>query len=480
MKVLFISSEVTPFAKVGGIADVVGALPIALQNIGVDARVMIPRYERIAGRPQLTTILDDVRVTADGRPELVKVLETTLPKSFVPVYLIENSTYLGHGWPIYDEHGEHRPFDGLKRFLFFSSAAVEAITHLGWRPDIIHCHDWHTGIIPPLLNHRDLTNIQTVFTIHNLAHQGAWNAADVFRFLGLRANSSPTLAKRDARGDLNLMQQGITASSRVNTVSPHYATEIITPALGERLDDDLRARGDEFSGILNGIDVDRYNPLTDPDLRVRFDAKTIDRRAENTLALHEQCGFSPDPDAPTFGFVGRVAEQKGLDLILEASDALLAAQARLVILGSGIPALEERLRSLAARYPKQVAVKIGFDAAFAQHIYAGADVFLMPSKFEPCGLGQMMAMRYGAIPIVRATGGLVDTVPDADDDPERGLGFAFVEPTGAALISTINRALSAWRDRPRWRALQQRAMSQDFSWRRSARAYLSLYQNVVG
>ncbi|MBI4090339.1 MAG: glycogen synthase [Candidatus Kerfeldbacteria bacterium] len=476
MNVLWVSAEATPFAKVGGLADVVGALPIALRRLGVDTRIIMPRYERLAGQPSLELVLPDVVVTTGRGQEHCRVLRGALPNSDVPVYFIENTAYLSRG-SIYNEHGTDDPFDELARFLFFSLAVSEVVPLLGWEPDLVHCHDWHTGLVSTLLASRGVA-ATTIFTVHNLAHQGVWNAGEALSFLKLAESAGPHLAVRDGRGDLNLLQQGILASTYINTVSPQYAREILTPELGQGLDSSLRQRQDRLIGILNGIDTASYDPSRDPHLRIRYTAADVDRKAENKLALHEQCGFPPDPAVPTFGFIGRLTEQKGIDLIIQHSTMMLRSGARLIWLGTGLDAYEDLIRKLARERPRQVYARIDFDEAFARSIYAGSDLFLMPSVFEPCGLGQMIAMRYGTPPVVHATGGLKDTVIDADAEPNRGLGFTFDSFTPNAFAEAVARALRRYRNPRSWRELINRCMAQDFSWDRSARAYLTLYERA--
>ncbi|MBI4093296.1 MAG: glycogen synthase [Candidatus Kerfeldbacteria bacterium] len=478
MNVMFVSAEAAPLAKVGGLADVVGALPLTLKQLGVEARIIMPKYEHLERSLRLELVLDRLEVPVGQTTELIKVYKTLLPGSSIVVYLIANARYLSRG-PIYDERGTADAFLGLSRFLFFSRACVEVMARLGWQPDIVHCHDWHTGLTPALLNVGRQRQVATVFTIHNLAYQGVWSADEVFSFLGLRGDETEHLHARDRHGDLNLMQQAIRQATRLNTVSPTYAKEILTPECGRGLEEDLRRRQKHLVGILNGIDIERFNPASDPDIRVRYDRTTIHRKVENKLALHEQCGFPLDRSVPTFGFVGRLAEQKGVDLILATAKMFVERGARLVVLGSGMAKTERALLGLANKFPNSIAVRTGFDARLAQNIYAGSDIFLMPSRFEPCGIGQMIAMRYGTIPLVRATGGLHDTVPDIDRAPPTGLGFSFNEYEAGKFWEAVERSLNWFRRPSDWQQLIKRVMAQDFSWSRSARSYLKLYEQTI-
>ncbi|MFH0829488.1 MAG: glycogen/starch synthase [Candidatus Kerfeldbacteria bacterium] len=476
MKVLFVASEVAPYAKIGGVADVIGALPIELKNLGIDVGIIIPRYEKLTETPALEVLLHDVEVHV-SKTERCTVYRGTLPHSDIPVYFIENIQHLSRG-PIYNEHGDVNPFSEMTRFLFFSAAVTSALPLLGWKPHVIHCHDWHTAVVPALLKASGNHDASTLLTIHNIAHQGVWNAHDVAAFLGTMDENGSLTKHRDRHGDFNALQQGILAATMINTVSPGYAKEILTPEFGEELDTTLAERKDRISGILNGIDEKFFDPETDPALRVQYNARHIEKKIENKLALEEQCGFSTDRGNPVFGFIGRLADQKGIELILDNCKAFARAKARVVLLGTGLPDIEQRIRSIVKKYPETFYARIGFDGEFAQHIYAGSDCILVPSKFEPCGLVQLIAMRYGTPTVVRATGGLKDSVIDVSDH-KRGLGFVFDDFSPKALWSAVERAISLYRKPDEWRALMVRCMKQNFSWERSAREYLSLYERCL-
>ncbi len=474
MKILFVASEATPLAKVGGVADVVGALPIALRRLGHDVRIVLPKYAHLSDIRGLVPILHDIEARKSSH-ERCNVFRGTLPSSDVMVYLIDNMAYLGQG-PIYNEHLEADPFSDISRFLFFSSAVASTIPLLGWKPDIIHCHDWHTAVLPALLKRTAFSEVRTLLTIHNIAYQGVWNMREVQAFLG----QGPAITFHpDGNGDFNALREGVLAASMVNTVSPEYAREIVTPEYGNGLEQALKDRGDSLSGILNGIDVARFDPLTDRAIRVQYDASSIGRKTENKLALEESCGFPSEPRTPIFGFVGRLADQKGIELILENCTLFTKAGARIVFLGTGIPSIEDRLKRAIAKAPRNFFARIGFDSAFAQQIYAGCDAVLVPSRFEPCGLVQMIAMRYGTVPVVRSTGGLKDTVPDVDADPTRGLGFAFDAFDPKSLWGAVQRAIRAYRDTERWQSIAVQCMMQDFSWNKSANEYVSLYEQCL-
>lgn len=476
MRVLFVASELTPIAKVGGLGDVAGALPKALAALGVDIRVVLPHYEVIDGEKYPTTPAGSFTVITPKGEERVTVSTTPIPGSDVPVYLLRNDEYLSRGSIYFERTAFVGSFKEIDRFLFFSRAAV---TFLGqcddWWPDIMHCQDWHTAAIPIFLRGLPLPparyrQTKTLFTIHNLANQGKWNAEEILSALGLPAARVPSLA-RWHDGDISLIEQGVLNCDMLNTVSPTYAKEILTEEYGEGVEDALRERQRDCIGIVNGIDTDRFNPATDADIAARYTAATLDEKKKNKDALLHDVGLEVR-DAPLFGLVSRLTHQKGIDLINAVLDRLVARGCMGVFLGMADPALEDALTDAAARHPERLYVKIGFDAVLAQKIYAGADMFLMPSRFEPCGLGQMIAMRYGTLPIVRATGGLKDTVRDGET------GFVFERYDAEALLAMIDRALQVFRNPRQWREMQQSAMQHDFSWNLSAREYRKLYEKI--
>ncbi len=481
-RILFTASECTPIAKVGGLGDVIGALPKALRKQGIDARIIIPRYEHIS-RPSLSRV---VRTTVRwGRiSENITLYKTSLGR--VPVYLIDNPTYLSRG-PIYaDRSAFVSSVNELSRFLFFSRSVAELLPKLGWKPSLIHCHDWHTAIIPTLLSlFSPEPSPRTLLTIHNLANQGSFPATRVLSFLGItkrRAQSLPSLAARDRYGNINLLQQGILTADRINTVSPTYAKEILTKAYGEGLERDLRKRKRDLNGILNGIDTDRFNPRTDRALAARFTAKTAAiKKTINKKSLQKELGIISSASVPLFGIVSRLTDQKGIELIIHAVPRLVKKGGQFVFLGQGARELEEGLKDLISQFPERVAGTIGFDAALAQRIYAGSDFFLMPSRFEPCGLGQMIAMRYGSIPIVRKVGGLADTVDPVPASPSRtaATGIVFNSYSHAAFAQAISRAFLLFGNSNHFQRIQTNALKKDFSWSSSAQQYATLYKHII-
>lgn len=484
LSVAFVTAELTPLAKVGGLADVAGALPPVLQEAGCDVRVFLPKYDLIdTAKLGCRLVIDQLPIPMGAGTELVRVWETVIPSSSVPLYLIEHERYLGrHGiyfekQPIIDGIGE------VHRFTFFSQSIPYVLDALKWRPRVVHCQDWHTGLLPQLLRHawgkQPSTLLPaTLCTIHNLGSQGKWQQSEILTFLGMTEADLPAL--EPGAPDLNLLQQGIRSADMINAVSPSYAREILTVEFGEGLETDLRHRETDLFGILNGIDVRRFNPATDSVIAQRFDQHTLDQRLANKLDLQKHFGLPQHPQIPVLGLVSRLTNQKGLDLILAALPEFLHDSAQFVLLGTGVTEVEELATKLTKRFPQSVSAQIGFDAAQAQRIYAGSDMFLMPSRFEPCGLGQLIAMRYGAVPVVRATGGLRDTVTEYEATSGAGTGFTFEEYRADAFAGALRKALRLYHENPAgWRQLQLAGMNRDSSWQAAADEYVQLYQKLL-
>ncbi len=477
LKILMLAAEVAPFAKTGGLADVVGALPKALHDLGHDVRVAMPLYGRIR-REQF------------GLQRLVPPFETPIHRTVkhaglwqtsigdrVPVYMVENAEY-------FDREGIYMYPDDADRFIFFCRAALEGLRYLDWQPDIIHCHDWHTAIVPNWMNtiYKDdpfFAETATIYTIHNLAYQGIFG----YRVLEIAGIDEWGFMYHPEMVDLNevvdLMARGIYWADLINTVSETYAAEILTPAFGERLDPLLRDRRDRLFGILNGIDTEEFDPATDPHIAANYDVDHLARRAENKRALQEEAGLAPEADRPLIGVISRLNEAKGMDLLAQAIEPILAQGAQFVLMGTGEQQYHERFSRIAQERPEQAAVFLTFNDALARRIYAGSDMLLMPSRVEPCGTNQLIAMRYGNVPIVRATGGLADTVRDFDPRTDQGTGFAFAEPDPWSLFAAVVRALETFKHRDSWQGLQRRGMTADFSWRQSARKYVDLYRRAI-
>ncbi|MDP3064415.1 MAG: glycogen synthase, partial [Chloroflexota bacterium] len=459
MKVLLCAAEAAPLVKVGGLGDVVGALPAALAARGHDARVMLPAYHSISegGHPlRPTGVTFPVQVR--GRQHQVALLETTLP-SGAPAYLLDCPPFFRRP-RIYGEP------DDLDRFLCFSRGALEAIGRLGWQPDVVHAHDWHAALIVSFLRtelarRMPYSSIGTVLTIHNLAYQGwfdyAWAGEAGLRpqVPGVENPLHPLLWR--------CLALGIYYADAVTTVSETYAREILTPQYGEGLDPLLRHRQRSLVGIINGVDYQVFDPARDPQLPVHYSANEMAGKARVKAALQERLGLPVERDTPVVANVGRLAYMKGGELTARAVAALLdeGALLQFVQLGSGEPEFEAMMTGLAQRYPGRVAVALGRDHGLASLVYAGSDLFVMPSRFEPCGLGQLIALRYGSIPVVRRTGGLADTVSEG---PQTGNGFVFRAATPEALVAALQRALDAYADRAAWRRLVERAMRCEYTW----------------
>ena len=481
MRILFASSEAYPFVKTGGLADVSASLPRALAALGHDVVLLLPAY-REALAVALPLGIRVLQITEqDGQG--VRLLETQLPGSTVRVWLVDCPAFFDRaGNPYLDANGN--PWgDNAARFALFcrigASIARDACG-LGWCPEVVHANDWQTALLPLLLD-EDTPAPARVFTIHNLAYQGVFPEGE-FRALGLpRRYWHPEFL--EFHGQLCLIKAGIVCADRVTTVSPTYAREIRTPAFGCGLEGLLQHRAGVLHGILNGIDTDIWDPVRDAAISVPFDADTLAGKRANTAALRAGMGLAAQSDAPLLGFIGRLVEQKGIDLITAVLPALLREGAQCVLLGSGERHHEETLARLAAAHPGRVALRIGYDEALAHRITAGADIFLMPSRFEPCGLNQLYSLRYGTVPVVHAVGGLADTVEDASPAAlaaGHATGFVFGEPSAAAFAAALRRAITLRRvDPAAWQAMQQTGMRREVSWHTSAEAYVALYGDAL-
>ena len=474
MNVLIVVAEMAPLVKVGGLADVAGSLPRALRRLGLDVRVALPFYAAIE-REGLA--LQRVASLPDGA-----VVWQTEARG-VPVYLIEHE-------PSFGREQVYGYQDDAARFLAFCDALLASAADLGssepaedgWRPHVLHLHDWHPGFLAARLAARPehpWGALPRVCTIHNLAFTGPFDA-DFAKEHGLPAPALMPL--EDIAPDLaySALAQSILHADLVTAASPGYARQIVTPEFGGELTSLLQQRRDRLSGILNGIDVEEYDPAADPHLAARFDSERIERRIENKRAIQRRVGLPIEDGVPLLAMVSRLFWQKGPDLAAGAVERLLVNRhIQFVVLGQGDEEHEAPLQALASRHPRQVATRIEFNDALGQLIYGGCDLFLMPSRYEPCGLGQMIAMRYGATPVVRRTGGLADTVEAFDPARDEGTGFLFDEASPEALADAIEEALDVYQDRAAWRALQLRGMAKDWSWERSAGQYAGLYQRAV-
>jgi len=466
LKVLMPSAEVVPFSKVGGLADVVGSLPGALKKHGVDIRVITPLYGSIDRKKyKLKKIYSDLEVPSGMMMLKINIWESKIPGTSVKIYFIDSPEY-------FDHKDIYKSGDNSERFLFFSSALLYALPLIKFIPDIIHLQDSHVALIPDILkttNLQFLKGIKTLYTIHNFQYQGKTNPG-VLSIGNLHKNDLQSLRFDTRDGDLNFTAQGVLNSDLINTVSKTYAEEITTSAYGANLEKVIRKRKKDLFGIVNGIDVKSFNPQTDKFLTKNYSIKTIQKKQDNKIALQKELGLPIDKTKMIVGLVSRLVWQKGLDLIADNFNKL---NCQFVFLGTGQKEYESHLKLLAKKYPNQFSSNIFFDLKLASQIYAGSDIFLMPSRFEPCGLGQMIAMRYGTLPLVRATGGLKDTVDEK-------VGFSFDKVSKKELFDTIKRATDIYYNHSKiWGKMRENAMKRDFSWDKSAGEYIKLYQKLV-
>ncbi|RXZ81526.1 glycogen synthase GlgA [Paenibacillaceae bacterium] len=476
MNLLFAAAEGSPFLKTGGLADVIGALPKALRKSGVDVRVVMPKYKGIPERyVQAMRFVAHIDVPVGWRSSYCGIFE--LVHDGVPFYFIDNEYYFARD-------GAYGHYDDGERFAFFNRALLAILPSIGFRPDVIHSHDWHTGMVAPVLDkhfRHDLfyRDIRTVFTIHNLQYQGVYGYEVLGELLGLdEGYYHPD--RLEFKGGVSFMKGGIVYSDRVTTVSQTYADEIRTPHYGEGLDGALRWLGGRLTGIVNGIDEKSYNPAADASLFKKYRSSVNGKKA-NKQALQRALGLKEDAGQPLVGMVTRLTAQKGLDLVSHVLHELLEEnEVQFVILGSGDPHYEGFFLDLARRYPEKLAVQVKFDEQLARQIYGSSDLFLMSSQFEPCGLSQLLALRYGSIPIVRRTGGLNDTVHAYDETSGEGNGFVFNNYNAHEMLDAIRLGLSYYDQPEHWKKLVKQAMSGDYSWNASAQRYLQLYQELLG
>lgn len=475
LKVLVVSAEVSPFAKVGGLADVAGALPKALKAMGHDVRVAMPGYKMVMDNHPTKPMLKNLTVPLGWRQVECSIRQTSIGKD-IPVYLISA--------PYFDDSVDSKTVyvSGSEPYAFFAKAVLEMLRAMDWKPDVIHCNDWHTGLLPvyrstifpddPVVG-----DASCVFTIHNLAYQGEFDPS-VLPDYGLPERLY-TMDKLECYGRVNFLKAGIIFSDLVSTVSPTYANEIKTEEYGCRLEGLLShiSRLGRLRGILNGIDYEEFDPAADKRIPHNYGIEDMSGKAKNKKELQKRMGLSVDSKSPVVGMVSRLADQKGLDLIKSAAPKMLNMGIHLVVLGTGEAKYEKLFARLEKGFPTQVKANIGFDAKLAQLIYAGSDMFLMPSRFEPCGLGQLIALRYGTIPIVRATGGLADTIVDYGSAQSNG--FVFSEYTHRALSEATRRAVEVYGRKPEWKKLVRTALTSDFSWESAAGQYADLYADAV-
>ena len=481
MKILFAASEGVPFCKTGGLADVVGALSGALAAKRHSIRIVLPFYRQIQQQfPKIKPTGKTVDIRLGGRTWPVRILQSD-ERLGLRVYFAD-VPFLFDRPGIYGPHPGTVYPDNDARYAFFGRAVFEIAKKMGFKPDVIHGHDWQAGLVMANLKFKYATDrffakTASVFTIHNLAYQGNFPAASL-ALTGLPP-AAHTMKGLEFYGNVSFLKAGLVYADAINTVSPTYAKEISTdPAFGCGMEGVLRERSADFTGILNGIDVDFWNPKTDPIISQNFSKETKAQRAANKMALQSTSGLTEDAAVPLLAFIGRLDYQKGIDFLIETMPPLLKEGAQFVSLGQGNAQYTKDLRELERLFPAQVHVRSDFAEPFAHAIYAGADIFLMPSRYEPCGLSQMIAMRYGAPPVVMPTGGLLDTVKDNRDGAE-GTGFVASGLTSGAFLSAARAAVEHWKTPAVWSALQDRGMRVDFSWRNPVRDYLLLYESVM-
>ncbi len=476
LNVMFASSEMTPFAKTGGLADVVSSLPKALSNLGnVDARMVIPKYGFIYDSAyDLKELPDTLKFSIGGFPYEVRVKYLDIDGCIA--YFLEHVGILTRN----DIYGYD---DDGYRFGFFARAVIELTKFLDFKPDIFHCHDWHAGMIPVYIKtiYQDdpfFDDTATIFTIHNLAYQGRFSK-ELLPYLDISWEEFK-LEKMEFWDGLNFIKAGIMYSDVVNTVSRQYSHEIQTPEFGEALDLPLRSRSNDLYGIVNGIDYDIWNPTTDDKIPAKYDLSSMDGKVKDKIALQKELGLPQNAQIPLIGFVSRLTYQKAPDLIADAAHEIISMGAQFALLGTGEKHYGTLLKKIAKDFPKNISANIMYDDSLARRIYAGSDMFMMPSRFEPCGLSQLISMRYGTIPVARRTGGLVDTVHEYDPTTGKGTGFLFDDISSDALIWATGRAIDVYRnDKNVWNKMVFNAMESDFSWGNSAREYIDLYRKAI-
>ena len=475
IKVLFAASEAVPFAKTGGLADVVGTLPKALQKLKVDARIIVPLYGDVPEtfRLQMRHIATET-VQLGWRRQHCGLFQ--MEYEGIPVYFVDNEYY-------FRRKGLYNFYDEAERFGFFSKAVLDVLPRLDWIPDIIHCHDWHVGMIPVLLRSQYCrapwcSTIKTLCTIHNLEYQGIFPQnvlGDMFNL----DHDAKAVKGLEFYGMINFLKGGLEYADYIGTVSPSYAREIQTRYWGEKLDGVLARRSDRLVGIVNGIDNELYSPAKDAALFANFSTRSLKGKSVNKSRLQESLGLEQKADAMLIGIVSRLVKAKGFELVQRVLDEILAENVQLVVLGTGDPHFQDVFRDAARRYPGRVSTNIGYDDTLARRIYAASDLLFMPSQKEPCGVSQLIAMRYGCIPLVREVGGLQDTVDTFNPETNEGTGFSFTNYNAHDMLHVVRLAVQVFHDKKRWTKLVKSAMQAEHSWKTSAKEYLELYRRML-
>ena len=471
MKVLFVAGEAVPFAKTGGLADVVGSLPKYLRKSGIDARVMIPKYSDIPDRfKEEAVTIHTMTVPVGWRNQYCGIQEINYQG--VPVYFIDNEYY-------FKRPGLYGYYDEAERYAFFCRAVLDSLSYIDFMPQVLHCHDWHTGMVSALLRTQYRYNpvynrLKTVFTVHNLKYQGNFSASILGDLFGLNREHF-NAEGLEFYGDVSYIKAGLVYADLISTVSYNYMWEIQTPYYGEKLDGLLRRRRHELYGIVNGIDYEEYNPADDPHIFANYDVESLDKKSENKAYLQQYLGLPQRQDVPLLAIVSRLVSQKGLDLVARVLGEILDLDAQLVVLGTGEVIYENMFRNAAYWFPQKVSANIYFDNILAKKIYAGSDMLLVPSLFEPCGLAQLISMRYGSLPIVRETGGLKDTVQSFNEYTGEGNGFSFANYNAHDMLNTISRAVNFYKQQEVWQKIVRQSMTSDYSWSASAQEYAHIY-----
>ncbi len=481
LKILVVASECVPFVKTGGLADVVGALPISLKKLGYDVRVAIPKYKTINEEKfkiRDTGLRIDIDIALFNHTASIK--ESVFPGTDIPVYFIENKEFFDRDELYRTPQGEY--WDNAERFMFFSRVIVEMLRLMDFKPDVININDWHTALIPVYLktiyaSNDFYKNVATVYSIHNIAYQGLFDKEKLSH-----ANLPMDLFsidKMEFYGGINYMKGGIVFSDIINTVSKRYRDEIMTSEFGYGLDGVLRTRANDVYGILNGIDYSIWNPKTDTLLPVNYNEDSLELKEQIKKKLLDDVGLKYTENIPLIGLISRLDDQKGLDFIAAIIDDMMRLNLQFILLGTGDEKYHNLFNLIKAKYPEKISVNIKFDNKLAHLIYAGSDIFLMPSRFEPCGLGQMIALKYGTIPLVRETGGLADTVLQYNFKTKQGNGFVFSGYDPYALLYTLKIAIDTYKNKTVWRKIQANGMKTDFSWDESAKEYVEIYRKAI-
>ncbi|MBD7916464.1 glycogen synthase GlgA [Clostridium sp. Sa3CUN1] len=474
MRILFVASESDPFIKTGGLGDVIGALPVALKNLSNDVRVIIPNYRDIKDEIKVKLkYIDNFMVKVGWRNQYCGIFEYDYEG--VKFYLLDNEYY-------FKRSGLYGYYDDGEKFAFFSRAVLEFLKHIEWTPDILHCNDWQAAMVPVLhkleyIKEEKFKDIKTVLSIHNLFFKGMFSPQMLSELFGYDYEVFNN-GSLEHNGAISFLKGGINYSDKILTVSKSYSDEIKTPEYGEGLDGLLRYREYLLEGIVNGIDYKEYNPITDKYIDFNYSLETIDNKQSNKEVLQEKLNLTINKDIPMIGLVSRLTHQKGCDLIVKILDELLKEDVQVVILGTGDYIYEESFKSFSNKFKNKISVNITFSNELAHKIYAASDMFLMPSLFEPCGLGQLIALRYGSIPIVRETGGLKDTIIPYNEYDESGNGFSFRNYSSDELLMITRYALNIFKDKNRWNKIIKSAMETDSSWEKSAKEYMRIYKNL--